>query len=197
MLNKYKRTPEQDEAFSELTEAVIPNVYLGDSPLNPDLIEGLQQDVNTAPTVIEKIALAKLSHIQDRRWFVSVPRPITDDVGELSQPRNHWWFHLTDVPGWEKWYEVDFNRSYPMTDQQLKELSEGKQRSLLIGWEPGTNVPIVIVSWEHNPDKEPSVPSRWYFLEIEDEYSGELNAESFLHDSVKAHEKTPSIVRHK
>ena len=188
MLNKHKRTPEQDEAFNQVTEAVTPNVYLGHSPLNPDLIEGLQQDVDKGPTVIEKIALAKLSHIQDRRWFVSVPRPITDDVWELSQPRNHWWFHLTDVPGWEKWYEVDFNRPYHMTDQQLEGLGESKQRSLLIDWKPGTEIPIVIVSWKHEPN-EPNVPSGWYFLEIEDEYSGELNAESFLHDSVKAHEK--------
>jgi len=74
-----------------------------------------------------------------------------------------------------------------MTDQQLEALTEGKQRSLLIGWEPGTEVPILIVRWEHNPDKEPSVPSGWYFLEIEDEYSGEPDIGDSLHDSVKAH----------
>jgi hypothetical protein len=153
------------------------------------LIEGLQHDVDKSPSTIGKIIGAKLSHLQDRRQFVPVPRPITDDVLELSQPDNHWWFHLTYVPGWEKWYEVDFNRPYPMTDQQLEALTEGKQRSLLIGWEPGTEVPIVVVRWKHNPDKEPSVPTGWYFLEIEDEYSGEPDIGDSLHDSVKAYKK--------
>lgn len=181
----------------QLTEAVTPNVYLGDSPLNPDLIKGLQHDVDVSPTTIGKIIGAKLSHLQDRRQFVPIPRPITEDVWGLSQPSNHWWFHLTNVPGWEKWYEVDFNRPYLMTDQQLEALTEGKQRCLLIGWEPGTEVPIVVVRWEYNPDKEPSVPTGWYFLVIEDEYSGEPNIGDILHDSVKAHKKTPTIDRQK
>ena len=83
MLNKYKRTPEQDEAFSELTEAVTPNVYLGDSPLNPDLIEGLQQDVNKRVEEVKKILRAKIKRIEGRRRFVSVLRPITDDVQDF------------------------------------------------------------------------------------------------------------------
>ena len=84
---------------------------------------------------------------------------------------------------------MDFNRPYHMTNQQLEALTEDKQRSLLIGWEPGTEVaevPVVIVSWEHNSIKEPSVPTGWYFLGIEDEYSGEPNIGDILHDSVKA-----------
>jgi len=76
-----------------------------------------------------------------------------------------------------------------MTDQQLEELRAIKKRSLLMDWKPGTEIPIVVVRWEHNPDEEPSVPSGWYFLEIEDEYSGEANIGDLLHDSVKAHEK--------
>ena len=167
-LSKRKRNPSppgpisssvksDDTTAERLTEAVTPNVYLGDSPLNPDFIGGLQHDVDIAPTVIEKIVKAKHRHLQDRRQFVPVPLPITEEVWGLPQPSNHWWFHLTNVPGWEKWYEVDFNRPYLMTDQQLEALTEGKQRSLLIGWEPGTEVPILIVRWEHNPDKEPSV----------------------------------------
>ena len=153
------------------------------------MIEGLQHDVDVSPTTIGKIIRAKLSHLQDRRQFVPISRPITEDVWGLSQPSNHWWFHLTNVPGWENWYEVDFNRPYLMTDQQLEALTEGKQRSLLIGWEPGTEVPIVVVRWKHNPDKEPSVPTGWYFLEIEDEYSGEPDIGDSLHDSVKAYKK--------
>jgi len=72
-LTKSKRTPQQDEAFSKLTEAATPNVYSGDSPLNPGLIEVLQQDVNKGPEVIGKITNAKLNHIQYRRRFVPIP----------------------------------------------------------------------------------------------------------------------------
>ena len=194
-MSKHNRTPEQDEAFDELTDAVTPNVYT-DTPITPDLIEELQQDVNKGAEELTKILRDKIKRIEGRRRFVSVLRPITDDVQDLFQPRHYWWFHLTNVDGWEKWYAVDFNRPFPMTDEQLEALFESKRRSQLIGWKPGTEIPIVIVSWKHESN-EPNIPSGCYFLEIQDEYSGEPTSESFLHDSVKAHEKNSHHIRQK
>lgn len=187
-----ERTKKQDMAFNELTEAVTPNVYLGDTPLNPDLIDELQDEVAITPVFeelkgqLEKIVRAKHSHLQTRRNFVEVARATTDDIGELSEPRNDWYCHLRDIPGWERWYQVDFSKPYPMTSHQSERLVRLKQKSLILGWKPNTEglkVPVVVVYWSRNTSKEPSISSGWYFLNIEDGHSGEEDVVNLMYQA--------------